>query len=237
MKIRCFGWSHLFLNAVNQAEGMDGMKKTTNLKFWNRVAKWYTPMQEKSNKSLYERLCKLVIPYIDTEHKILELGCGTGQLTGPLSRRGGEWIATDFSERMIAEGKKRSKWKNVKFEVADATELRYEDDVFDLVLIANTLHIMPEPQKALREIRRVLKPDGLLIAPTFVYDGHINRLRIWVMERIGFRTFYKWNHMEYLIFLEENGFDVIEDQLLPGELLSESLAVCRVRTAGHDTEG
>ncbi|MFQ9418242.1 MAG: class I SAM-dependent methyltransferase [Lachnospiraceae bacterium] len=46
---------------------------------------------------------------------------------------------------------------NLIFEVADATDLPYENHSFDVVLIANALHIMPEPEKALKEIERVLK--------------------------------------------------------------------------------
>jgi ubiquinone/menaquinone biosynthesis C-methylase UbiE len=49
--------------------------------------------------------------------------------------------------------------------VADATALPYADDSFDAVLIANALHVMPEPEKALREIDRALRLGGILIAP------------------------------------------------------------------------
>ena len=52
--------------------------------------------------------------------------------------------------------------------MADATALPYADDSFDAVLIANALHVMPEPEKALREIDRVLRPGGILIAPNFM---------------------------------------------------------------------
>lgn len=68
--------------------------------------------------------------------------------------------------------------------------------MFDVVLIANALHIMPQPDEALKEIRRVLKPNGILIAPTFVYEGEINKVRLLVMEKIGFKTFYQWTSKE-----------------------------------------
>ena len=51
--------------------------------------------------------------------------------------------------------------------MADATALSYADDSFDAVLIANALHVMPEPEKALREIDRALRLGGILIAPVF----------------------------------------------------------------------
>ena len=53
----------------------------------------------------------------------------------------------------------------------DTCKLRYADDSFDVVIIANALHIIPEPEKALAEMRRVLKKDGILIAPNFIHDN------------------------------------------------------------------
>lgn len=44
----------------------------------------------------------------------------------------------------------------------------YADASFDAVIIVNALHLLPEPEFALREIARVLRPDGILIAPNFV---------------------------------------------------------------------
>ena len=61
---------------------------------------------------------------------------------------------------------KGSHW--LSFEVVDAKHLPYKDDSFDVVIIANALHVMFEPEKAVKEIERVLRKDGLLIAPNFV---------------------------------------------------------------------
>lgn len=62
---------------------------------------------------------------------------------------------------------------------------------------------MPNPDKALTEIRCVLKKGALLIAPTFVYDEKINKIRIWLMERIEFHTFHKWKSDEYIEFVRK----------------------------------
>ena len=83
---------------------------------------------------------------------------------GPIS---GEVKATTAdAEGMIREAKKGDYPSNLTFEVADATALPYKDDSFDVVLIANALHVMPEPEKALSEIDRVLKPGGILMYST-----------------------------------------------------------------------
>ena len=62
--------------------------------------------------------------------------------------------------------------------IQDATKLTYESENFDVVVIANALHIMPNPDLALWEIHRVLKKDGILFAPTFVYEKGYFRLTI-----------------------------------------------------------
>lgn len=58
---------------------------------------------------------------------------------------------------MIKQAKRRGTTEKLSFCVADATALSYENENFDCVVISNALHIMPEPEKAMQEIRRVLK--------------------------------------------------------------------------------
>lgn len=87
----------------------------------------------------------------------------------------------------------------------DATALPYAPETFDAVVISNALHIMPNPKAALSEIRRVLKPDGILIAPTFTAAGSVfGRLKIRIMELSGFKVFHKWDSKRYLDFLRQN---------------------------------
>jgi ubiquinone/menaquinone biosynthesis C-methylase UbiE len=202
-------------------------KEITNKKFWGKVAKLYTPMQERRNAELYRQLCVILSKSLDRNMQVLELACGTGQLTFPLCEKVAGWEATDFSEKMIEEAKARAANFPVAFSVQDATNLPYKDGRFDAVIIANALHIMPDPDKALTEIRRVLKIGGLLIAPTFVYDGNINKVRIWLMELIGFRTFHKWKADEYVEFVCKKGFRVIENSVIESDMLPECILICK----------
>ena len=99
----------------------------------------------------------------------------------------------------------------------DATSLPYADETFDAVLIANALHIMPRPEKALAEIYRVLKPGGQLFAPTFVH-GEVprTRLRMLAMRCAGLQIYNSWMVPQYLAFLQAGGFDVQEHCLAWG---------------------
>ena len=196
----------------------------SNIGFWERFAKIYTIVQEKGNKELYSKLTGEILSVMDENKDVLELACGTGQITFVLADKVHSWIATDFSPRMLAEAQKRKSAKqytNIRFAVQDATKLTFADKSFDIVLIANALHIMPDPGKALSEIRRVLKDDGVLIAPTFVYSGKINHFKIRIMEKAGFHTFYKWKKKDFVEFIQSNGFFVLENKIISGKVLSE----------------
>ena len=194
------------------------MKDHSNKRFWQRMAKLYAPFM-KSSDPLYEAICERLQPHLTQEMAVLELACGSGQLSFRLAENTKEWEATDFSERMIAEAQKREHPRNLHFLTRDATNLPYPAEAFDAVLVANALHIMPEPDKALAEIRRVLKPGGLLFAPTFLWGTDV-RLHIsaWLMARVGFHVFHKWSTPEFVSYIESRGFAALEQEMLGGSI-------------------
>ncbi len=190
-----------------------------NKSFWQRVAKLYGPVMERSGEKLYRDICDRISPCLKRDMDVLEMACGTGQLSYPLSSRVRLWEATDFSPAMIAEAKKKNSSTRLHFSVQDATALPYAPESFDAVVISNALHIMPHPEKALSEIRRVLKPNGLLFAPTFVHGESTGlRLRVKLMELAGFYTYHKWNAEEFSDFISGHGFEVIHQETLGGSL-------------------
>lgn len=203
-----------------------------NKKFWQRFAKLYSSFMEKGNKELYEKIKESSIPYITCDTNVLELACGSGQLSFRLARYAKLWGATDFSENMIAEAKKHSKYKNLHFSVQDATSLPYADGSFDAVVIANALHIMPEPDRAMSEICRVLKEGGTLIAPTFIHgEGGRYRFRIKMMNLIGFKTYSKWNADEFVEYIKSYGYEIREQSVL-GSTLTPLCCLVATRAKG-----
>ena len=205
-----------------------------NKKFWDKVSTIYTPLQEKANKKLYGVIVDRCKKYINPTTDVLELASGTGQFTFDLCKRAKSYVATDFSPNMVKELTKRGQElltneerKTVTFSEEDATNLSYEDKSFDIVVIANALHIMPDPRRALNEIRRVLKDGGVLIAPTFIYEGKINHFRLWVMDKAGFKTYHKWTRASLGLFLKENNYVIEESEMLNASPLSEGFIVAR----------
>ncbi len=103
-------------------------------------------------------------------HKtVLELATGTGPIARHIVNAAAHIEATDASAEMIAEAKRDNRSAKLYFSVQDMFSLPYADKSFDVVIVSNALHIVPQPEKALAEIRRVLKDDGVLIAPTFTH--------------------------------------------------------------------
>lgn len=142
---------------------------------------------------------------------MLELACGSGQFTFRLAKQAHRWEATDFSEKMVAEAKKRPGPPNLRFAVRDATSLPDTDGTFDAVFIGNALHIMPKPEKALAEICHVLKPGGILLAPTFLWGANgAFRFRARLMELVGFRVRQRWDADGLAAFVARRGFAVLE---------------------------
>ena len=190
----------------------------SNKKFWNKFAKLYDPFMKK-DKEVYDKVCEYINPYLNKDMKVLELACGSGQLSFSLSNHTKSWIATDFSEKMILEARKRGEYKKLIFEIEDATSLSFANQKFDCVLIANALHIMPNPDMVMKEIHRVLKPNGILFAPTFLWkEGKERKMIKTMMSILGFKMYQEWDKKQFEYFIVEHGFSVVEMKMVYGAL-------------------
>ena len=190
----------------------------SNKKFWDKFAKLYAPFMKK-DEGVYDEVCGYITPNLNKEMNVLELACGSGQLSFNLSKHTKSWIATDFSKQMILEARKRGEYENLSFEIADATALSFSNENFDCVLIANALHIMPKPDEAMKEIYRVLRPNGILFAPTFLWqEGRQRKIIKRMMSILGFKMYQEWTKKQFEDFIEKYGFSVVEMKLVYGGL-------------------
>jgi len=181
--------------------------------FWDKNAGRYDRFMRK-DRAAYDEVYALIRPIV--RHKtVLELATGTGLIAKHIVNAAAHIEATDASAEMIAEAK-RTRSAKLYFSVQDMFHLPYADQSFDVVIVANALHIVPEPEKALREIKRVLKDDGVLIAPTFTHAGNSfsGMVRAFFMGMAGFPLHSKWTSEEYLRFLRQNGWVVRKSAVL-----------------------
>ena len=186
------------------------MKKT----FWDRTAKIYDRFMRK-DAAAYEWMYELLRPVV-RQKTVLELAAGTGLIAKNIVSSANHIEATDASPEMIAEARRDNQSAKLHFSVQDMFHLPYADRSFDVVIVSNALHIVPEPEKALAEIRRVLKEDGILIAPTFTHADNDFRgnVKAFFMKLVGFRQYSKWSSESYLDLLREQGWTVRKSEVL-----------------------
>lgn len=203
------------------------MKDISNKAFWERTAGLYGSAMKSSDK-LYDSIRDGIVPYLNRDMHVLELACGPGTLSFRLANHVKLWDATDFSTAMITAAQKHPGSPGLHFSVQDATALPYAPESFDAVVISNALHIMPNPEKALSEIHRVLKADGMLFAPTFIHgEGFAFHLRIRLMQLIGFRSFSNWDALQFIQLLDKQGFAITEQKVMGGGLTPLCFAVAK----------
>lgn len=184
---------------------------------WNFFAPVYEfsmRVQKDIYSYLYERIGEVAKGKV-----VLELATGPGMIARHIAPAAKSVVATDLAPKMIETALKAKNPENLSFEVADATSLRFEDNSFDVVVIANALHIIPNPEKALAEIRRVLKDDGLLIAPNYLLNvSGMKNLWKKILNLIGIRFAHEWTANEFKAFLESNGWSIKMDRVIKGRI-------------------
>lgn len=187
-----------------------------NKKFWDKWAGRYDRTMNGS-REIYDKIADQAGNRLNRNMTVLELACGTGILSEKIAGFVKQLEATDFSKEMIRQAKMKNHSSRIRFSTQNALNLPYAPGSFDAVVISNALHIMPEPEKVLQNIHRVLKEDGFLIAPTFTAaDSFFGRMKLRVMELSGFRVFHRWSPESYLAFLRQNGFEVVHSEIFHG---------------------
>ena len=182
--------------------------------FWDKNAGRYDRFMRK-DRAAYDEMHELIRPVVRRK-TVLELATGTGLIAKHIVNAAAHIEATDASAEMIAEARRDNDSSKLRFSVQNMFCLPYADKSFDVVIVSNALHIVPQPEKAFAEIRRVLKDDGVLVAPTFTHAGNTlrGRIRLFFMKLAGFPLRSRWTSEEYLSFLRQNGWAVRKSAVL-----------------------
>lgn len=188
------------------------MKNRRN--FWDRTAIIYDRFMRR-DAAAYDRMYALLRPVV-RDKTVLELAAGTGLIAKHIANAAEYIEVTDASEQMIRQAERENHAENLHFSVQDMFCLPYADAAFDVVIVSNALHIVPQPEKSLREIKRVLKDDGVLIAPTFTHaeNSFPGKVKAFFMNLAGFPLHSKWTSEEYLKFLQQNDWTVRKSVVL-----------------------
>jgi len=127
--------------------------------------------------------------------RVLDLAAGTGVSTAELQKSGAVAVGCDFSLGMLRAGKASRRRRAVRFVAGDGLHLPFADGAFDAATISFGLRNIAQPEAALREMARVVRPGGRLVVcefsqPTFavfraLYLNYLMRLLPWVARRVA----------------------------------------------------
>lgn len=125
--------------------------------------------------------------------KVLEIGCGLGTDGAQFAEAGADYTGVDLTEAAVELARKRFELFGLpgKFRTADAENLDFADESFDLVYSHGVLHHTPETEKAIHEIHRVLRPGGRSVVMLYHRDSYNYRINISVLRRAG-SSLLKW---------------------------------------------
>lgn len=198
--------------------------------FWDRWAALYDFVQ-RTNRRANDAAAARTAELIPVGAKVLDCAAGTGLLSLAAAERAGSVLCTDLSEGMLKQARRkveRRALSNVAFARRDVTALSDPDGLFDAVIAANVLHLLPEPERAVRELWRVTAPGGRLILPTYLQGktGSDYGAMIRIYQGVGFHYEHAFTPETYRGFLEHLELGRVTVEVIPGRL-PVGLAVLR----------
>src|SRR5262245_24058897 len=119
--------------------------------------------------------------------RFLDVGTGTAALTGAIEARfaSSEVVGVDPSAGFIGFARKNAQSPRAQFEVGDAQALRFGDAAFDQTMSLLVMNFIPDHDKAIREMRRVTRPGGLVSACVWDYNEGMQSLRFFWDEVVA----------------------------------------------------
>ena len=176
-------------------------------------AKWNAELYDAKHAFVWEKargLLEWLAPH--SAESILDVGCGTGQLSAEIAASGAHVVAVDRSREMVAEA--RRKFPQLRFEVCDARALPFDQE-FDAVFSNAALHWIPEAEQVVDGISHALKPGGRFIAE-FGGRGNVQNVVAALQQGLialhippeDANPWYNPSIAEYSSLLEQYGLEV-----------------------------
>ena len=177
--------------------------------FWDKTADFYDAFQA-INREVYREMTDTVERLVPRGAKVLDCAAGTGELSIAAAKNADSVLCTDLSVKMLGNARRKAAAhgiQNIGFEARNLFHLEDPDNTYDVVIAGNVLHLLADPQAAVREMYRVLKPGGKLLLPTFTA---LNKepVLIKLYRLIGFAPEHEYTPQEYKDMLCETGYDV-----------------------------
>lgn len=190
------------------------------MKIWDILSPLYDLFETAYNGRCYKGIAEEIKQHVCENDVVLECACGTGLLTLPMAQICTELIATDYSDGMLKQTRKKvGKYANTKIQKASILDLPFEDDKFDVVVAANVIHLVDDPAKALSELKRVCKPGGKLVIPTYINKESKNSMvAAKLLSLLGVDFKRQFSLESYKAFFAKHNIPVKEYRIVEGRM-------------------
>jgi ubiquinone/menaquinone biosynthesis C-methylase UbiE len=148
----------IWMNADRHQQGESAVRRE-----YDRLAERY----DKRWRAYIDASLNMLLDDLELEgdERIIDIACGTGELAWQMLEK---WpnldiVGVDISPKMLGQARAKDAKRRVEWVEAAVAELPFAENEFDCVLCANSFHCFSEPEKALLEFRRVVRPDGQLV--------------------------------------------------------------------------
>ncbi len=188
--------------------------------FWDRVAGLYD-LFEWSNRKVNTAARGRVGELVPAGARVLDCAAGTGEFSLAAAKRAKSVLCTDLSESMLARARKKAAKRglaNIRFASRDITAMPDPDGSFDAVIAGNVLHLLAQPELAVRELWRVTAPGGRLILPTYLQGkiGAAYGSMIKIYQGVGFHYEHAFTPETYREFLERLELGSVKLEVISG---------------------
>lgn len=173
--------------------------------FWDKIA-WLYDFAESLNTKSYNNMLERIKKIVPEGANVLDCAAGTGELSVAAAEKAGHVLCTDMSLPMLDRAKEKCAKKgikNISFEERDIFSLPDKDGTYDVSIAGNVLHLLEEPEKAVRELCRVTKQGGRAILPTFMAKNNNPLIKIYTL--LGYRAFASYTIESYEKMLKDCG--------------------------------
>ena len=200
--------------------------------FWDKISPLYDLFEQVYNGKVYRGTGEKVAEFIEPNDTVLECACGTGAISVSIAPKCRRLIATDFAAGMLRQAaKKCRKFENVVFRKADITHLKCKDNRFDKVVAGNVIHLLPNPEQALHELERVVKPGGRIIIPTYInMSKGTGTAAVKLITLLGADFKRQFDLESYKQFFADMGYANVEYHVVDGRMPCAIAVITKKRT-------
>lgn len=150
------------------------------VEFWDKKAESYAKSPV-GDEEVYNEKLATTQRYFDADSQVFEFGCGTGTTAIHHAPFVSKIVATDISSNMIEIARKKAiaaKLTNIEFQRSTLEDFEAADASFDVVMAHNILHLLEDPDRAIRRAYQLLKPGGVFVTSTVCLGDSFSHWRV-----------------------------------------------------------